>query len=168
MLALAGVGAGQRGAGDASPTACSPTGCRCRPGWSASSSTSAATAARAETERGADVSDRITYVGHATVLLELGGSRLLTDPLLRPRLLGVIERRPAERRRDAVTEGLDAVLISHLHHDHLDFRSLKRLDREHCRCSSRRERRGRCAGAGSAKAIELAAGRERPPSARRR
>ncbi len=74
------------------------------------------------------MSDRITYVGHATVLLELGGARLLTDPVLRPRLLGVIERHP-EAPGDSITEGLDAVLISHLHHDHLDFRSLKRIDR---------------------------------------
>ena len=39
--------------------------------------------------------DRITYVGHATVLLELGGARLLTDPLLRPGLLRVIAPPPA-------------------------------------------------------------------------
>ena len=74
------------------------------------------------------MSDRITYVGHATVLLELGGTRLLTDPLLRPRLLGVIERHPPTPA-DSITQGLDAVMISHLHHDHLDFRSLKRVDR---------------------------------------
>ena len=48
-------------------------------------------------EGGADVSDRITYVGHATVLIELGGVRLLTDPVLRPRMLGVIA--PPRRRR---------------------------------------------------------------------
>jgi L-ascorbate metabolism protein UlaG (beta-lactamase superfamily) len=72
--------------------------------------------------------ERITYVGHATVLIEIAGVRLLTDPVLRPRLLQVIDRHPAEPAAE-VTEGIDAVLLSHLHHDHLDFPSLRRLDR---------------------------------------
>jgi L-ascorbate metabolism protein UlaG (beta-lactamase superfamily) len=69
--------------------------------------------------------DRITYVGHATVLVELGGIRLLTDPLLRARVLHI--RRHADPPEPEVAERLDAVLISHLHHDHLDFPSLRRL-----------------------------------------
>jgi len=75
------------------------------------------------------VTDRVTYVGHATVLIELGGTRLLTDPVLRPRLLGVIERHPPAPD-EGVTRDLDAVLISHMHHDHLDFGSLRRVGRQ--------------------------------------
>jgi L-ascorbate metabolism protein UlaG (beta-lactamase superfamily) len=75
------------------------------------------------------VSDRITFVGHATVLVELGGTRLLTDPVLRRRLLSVIHRHPPEPAPE-VTRAIDAVLVSHMHHDHLDFPSLKRLDRD--------------------------------------
>ena len=72
--------------------------------------------------------DRITYVGHATLLIELGGTRVLTDPVLRRRLLRVIHRH-ADDPADHVTDDIDAVLISHLHHDHLDFASLKRVGR---------------------------------------
>jgi L-ascorbate metabolism protein UlaG (beta-lactamase superfamily) len=72
--------------------------------------------------------DRITYVGHATVLLELDGVRMLTDPMLRSRLLLVIRRHIPEPDASLWTN-LDAVLISHLHPDHLDFPSLRRLDR---------------------------------------
>ncbi len=72
--------------------------------------------------------DRITFVGHATVLIEVGGRRVLTDPVLRPRMLRVIHRH-ADEPPAHITEAVDAVLISHLHHDHLDFPSLKRLDR---------------------------------------
>jgi len=68
---------------------------------------------------------RLTFVGHATVLIEMGGSRLLTDPLLRNRLLGVF-RRYGHLEREVIGS-VDAVLISHLHHDHLDLPSLRAL-----------------------------------------
>jgi L-ascorbate metabolism protein UlaG (beta-lactamase superfamily) len=68
--------------------------------------------------------DRLTWFGHATVRLELSGTRLLTDPLLRARV--------AHLRRHAGEPPppgrLDAVLISHLHRDHLDLPSLRGLD----------------------------------------
>jgi L-ascorbate metabolism protein UlaG (beta-lactamase superfamily) len=70
---------------------------------------------------------RVTYVGHATVLVEIDGVRLLTDPVLRRRVGPLRRHGPAPDRR--LTEGLDAVLISHLHHDHADVPSLRRLDR---------------------------------------
>ncbi|MFL5901788.1 MAG: MBL fold metallo-hydrolase [Solirubrobacterales bacterium] len=70
---------------------------------------------------------RVTYVGHATVLIEMEGVRLLTDPVLRRRV-GPLRRHGAAPGRQ-VTEGVDAVLISHLHHDHADVPSLRRLSR---------------------------------------
>ncbi len=66
---------------------------------------------------------RVTYVGHATVLLELGGARVLTDPVLRRRLLHLRRHGPLP----APVGALDAVLVSHLHHDHLDPPSLRGL-----------------------------------------
>ena len=68
---------------------------------------------------------RLTYVGHATVLVEQAGVRLLTDPLVRAGIAHVRRRVPVpdlEKLRD-----LDAILISHAHADHLDIGSLKRL-----------------------------------------
>jgi L-ascorbate metabolism protein UlaG (beta-lactamase superfamily) len=70
---------------------------------------------------------RIVYVGHATVLVELDGVRLLTDPLLRPRLLHL--RRQGRVDLEAL-RSVDAVLISHAHFDHLDLSSLRMLGRE--------------------------------------
>ena len=67
----------------------------------------------------------MTWLGHSTVLLELVGQRLLTDPMLRPHH-GVLRRRgdrPVAEQWDTV----DAVLLSHLHHDHADLRSLRSL-----------------------------------------
>jgi L-ascorbate metabolism protein UlaG (beta-lactamase superfamily) len=65
-------------------------------------------------------------LGHATVLLELGGVRLLTDPVLR-RGVGYLRRHGP---LPEVPGRLDAVLVSHLHHDHLDLGSLRLLSRE--------------------------------------
>jgi L-ascorbate metabolism protein UlaG (beta-lactamase superfamily) len=69
---------------------------------------------------------RIVYVGHATVLVEMDGVRVLTDPVLRPRIAHL---RRVAKVDIGVLGGLDAVLISHLHLDHLDIPSLRRIGR---------------------------------------
>jgi L-ascorbate metabolism protein UlaG (beta-lactamase superfamily) len=68
----------------------------------------------------------VTYVGHATVRLALDGSRLLTDPLLRTRVAHLRRRVPVAPE---ALRGIDAVLVSHAHYDHLDLPSLERLGR---------------------------------------
>jgi len=77
-------------------------------------------------ERAGEPADRIAFLGHSTVLIELDGVRLLTDPLLRGRVAHL--RRRAERIEAGAFADLDAVLISHLHHDHLDLASLRMLE----------------------------------------
>lgn len=67
----------------------------------------------------------VTWLGHATALLELDGVRLLTDPVLGPRVGPLL--RIAEPVRDADLREIDAVLLSHMHGDHADGRSLRRL-----------------------------------------
>jgi L-ascorbate metabolism protein UlaG (beta-lactamase superfamily) len=66
---------------------------------------------------------RVTWLGHSTVLLELGGARVLTDPLLRPRVAFLKRQTPPA----ALPGAVDAVLISHMHRDHADLPSLRRL-----------------------------------------
>ena len=63
------------------------------------------------------------YIGHATVLIELDGVRLLTDPLLRDRVAHLRRTSTVER----TIEGVDLVLVSHGHLDHLDVPSLRML-----------------------------------------
>ncbi len=83
----------------------------------------------ADAVRYADIAaDRIVFLGHATVLIELEGVRLLFDPLLRGRVLHLRRQVPPVDER--VFAGPDAVLISHSHHDHLDLASLRRLGRD--------------------------------------
>ncbi|WP_263119384.1 MBL fold metallo-hydrolase [Cellulomonas sp. RIT-PI-Y] len=65
------------------------------------------------------------WLGHASVVLDLAGARLLTDPLLRPHA-GLLRRRAAPPR-PADWAGADAALISHLHHDHAELGSLRLL-----------------------------------------
>lgn len=68
---------------------------------------------------------RITYVGHATVLLEVDGTVLLTDPVLRPRVAHLHRYAPAPE--PTALPRPDAVLVSHAHHDHLDLPTLRAL-----------------------------------------
>jgi L-ascorbate metabolism protein UlaG (beta-lactamase superfamily) len=65
----------------------------------------------------------VTWLGHSTVLIELDGVRLLTDPLLRRRA-GPLVRIAPRLPHDAGHE-IDAVLLSHLHGDHCDLPSLR-------------------------------------------
>ena len=70
---------------------------------------------------------RIEYVGHATVLVDLDGVRLLTDPLLRNRVAHLRRTGPVSTRAQ---RGIDAVLVSHAHYDHLDLPSLEKLGKK--------------------------------------
>jgi L-ascorbate metabolism protein UlaG (beta-lactamase superfamily) len=69
---------------------------------------------------------RITWLGHATALIELAGARLVTDPVLRPHV-GPLRRHP-ELPDPELTQAPDAALVSHLHRDHLDLPSLRSLN----------------------------------------
>ena len=67
----------------------------------------------------------VRFVGHATVLLDVAGTRILTDPFLRSRL-GPLERHGPMPDPDELGE-IDVVLVSHGHPDHFDTRSLEAL-----------------------------------------
>jgi L-ascorbate metabolism protein UlaG (beta-lactamase superfamily) len=78
--------------------------------------------------RAGSSADRIVFLGHATVLIEVDGVRLLTDPLLRGHVAHLRRRVPPIDA--SAFAGVNAVLISHLHHDHLDLASLRLLGLE--------------------------------------
>jgi len=69
-----------------------------------------------------------TFVGHSTVLIEVDGARILTDPLLRLRVGALIRHSPLPPA--SVYRDLDAVVISHAHLDHLDVPSLRLIDKD--------------------------------------
>ncbi|MCP2323026.1 L-ascorbate metabolism protein UlaG (beta-lactamase superfamily) [Hamadaea flava] len=73
---------------------------------------------------------RITWLGHSAVLIEVPGLRLLADPLVRRRIGGLVRAKPLpEVAAHLARRGppVDAVLVSHLHHDHCDLPSLRAL-----------------------------------------
>lgn len=77
------------------------------------------------------------WIGHATVLLRIGGLSILTDPVLGNRIgvgLGLMTGGPRRLVAPALSAHelpkLDAILLSHAHFDHLDKPSLGRLNRD--------------------------------------
>jgi L-ascorbate metabolism protein UlaG (beta-lactamase superfamily) len=70
-------------------------------------------------------SPEVHFLGHSTVRVELAGRTVLTDPVLLPSV-GAL-RRVAPALDPSAWAGVDVVLISHLHGDHLHLPSLRRL-----------------------------------------
>ncbi|HET9595110.1 MAG TPA: MBL fold metallo-hydrolase [Anaeromyxobacteraceae bacterium] len=68
---------------------------------------------------------RLTWLGHASFLVQLDGVSLLIDPVLVDRVAGVIPRNvPPGVPLDRLPR-VDASLVSHGHYDHLDLPTLK-------------------------------------------
>jgi L-ascorbate metabolism protein UlaG (beta-lactamase superfamily) len=70
---------------------------------------------------------RVTYVGHATLLLEMAGVRILTDPNFDPRLARFLPRVSPPGIALEELPRLDAILLTQAHADHLSFASLAAL-----------------------------------------
>ena len=66
----------------------------------------------------------VTWWGHATATVEIGGIRIATDPVLVDRLFHL--RRYGVTPRAEAREA-DLILLSHLHGDHIHLRSLRRF-----------------------------------------
>lgn len=74
---------------------------------------------------------RVTFVNHATTLIQFDGLNVLTDPIWSERTSPVSWIGPRRHRPPGIRiedlPSLDAIVISHNHYDHLDVPSLRRL-----------------------------------------
>jgi L-ascorbate metabolism protein UlaG (beta-lactamase superfamily) len=70
---------------------------------------------------------RVTWLGHATFLVQLDGVSLLTDPALMPSITGGIPRNVPPGVPIEKLPRIDAVLVSHSHYDHLDLPTIERI-----------------------------------------
>jgi N-acyl-phosphatidylethanolamine-hydrolysing phospholipase D len=88
-----------------------------------------------EALRGAHLNPSITWVGHATLLVRMGGINLLTDPIWSsragPTRFASARRYLAPGLEMADLPRIDFVVISHNHYDHLDLPTLRRLAADH-------------------------------------
>jgi L-ascorbate metabolism protein UlaG (beta-lactamase superfamily) len=76
-------------------------------------------------------SSQVTWVGHATALVQMNGFNVLTDPMFSERAspvqFGGPKRHQAPGLSLAQLPRIDAVIISHNHYDHLDINSVRAL-----------------------------------------
>ena len=76
---------------------------------------------------------RVTWLGHSTVLIEIDGVRIITDPVWGPRasplrLVGPKRFQPVPVALRAMPP-VDLVIVSHDHYDHLDYPTIRALSR---------------------------------------
>lgn len=78
---------------------------------------------------------RVTFVNHSTVLIQMDGLNILTDPVWSERASPVAWAGPRRHRAPGIRfedlPPIDVVLVSHNHYDHMDMPTLQRLAREH-------------------------------------
>lgn len=72
----------------------------------------------------------VTWIGHATVLVQIDDRFILTDPLLSDTAAGLSRRLVAPGLRAEELPPLDAVVVSHMHFDHLSNDSIRSLKRK--------------------------------------
>lgn len=77
----------------------------------------------------------VTFVNHATLLIQWPGANLLTDPVWSPRTSPLSFAGPLRVRQPGVVfeklPRIDFVLLSHNHFDHFDVTTVRRLVKEH-------------------------------------
>jgi L-ascorbate metabolism protein UlaG (beta-lactamase superfamily) len=78
---------------------------------------------------------RVTFVNHSTVLVQMDGLNILTDPVWSERASPVSFTGPRRHRPPGILFSdlppIDAVLVSHNHYDHMDLPTLRRLASSH-------------------------------------
>jgi len=78
---------------------------------------------------------RVTFVNHATVLVQVAGLNILTDPVWSERVSPVRWYGPKRHRPPGIRfedlPPIDIVLLSHNHYDHMDLPTLRRLAAAH-------------------------------------
>lgn len=87
----------------------------------------------------AEEKSRLTYIGHATVLIESGEVNILTDPFWGDHIFGGLKRQIPAGMKITELPRIDLILISHAHPDHYDVEAIKEIGKGKGRGKENRE-----------------------------
>ena len=68
-----------------------------------------------------------TFIGHSTLLLDMGGFKILTDPILERWVYFIPRIRGAKMKIGDINENVELILVSHPHSDHLNKKTMKKI-----------------------------------------
>lgn len=72
---------------------------------------------------------KLTFIGHSTIMLDIEDFRIMTDPLFSKWIYGIPRVKKVNIEMNEITEKIDLILISHAHKDHLNKKSLEYFDK---------------------------------------
>ena len=71
--------------------------------------------------------DSVTFIGHSTMMYDLDGVKIITDPLLYNQIKHIRKNTPIVR--ESIPRQFDLILLTHFHMDHFHYPSLRLLDK---------------------------------------
>lgn len=72
----------------------------------------------------------ITFIGHSTILIDIQGFRIITDPIFSRWVYGIPRLKKVNIDIDNIKSNIDLILISHAHKDHLNKKSLNHFNKD--------------------------------------
>jgi len=73
---------------------------------------------------------KLTFIGHSTILIDIKGFKIITDPIFSKWVYGIPRAKKVNVDIDELKDDISLILISHAHKDHLNKKSLNNFNKD--------------------------------------